>query len=410
MRGVPVIAEMRTSDSLDVLGLSASQTVTLYSYRDGYFDTREREFRGFARVRVTSLGDDLHETEVTDTHFHVGRNLETGADEEVLKGKPYIQVVKNAAGSVYSAVETLWEARWLCQRDLDAGALPLLPDCDVIGESQEHKDELVSLGVQVGALNGTWEKTGNPKYTWTAQEYDAWGNTIATDALGEVRFDHARTIGEGVRGMSDEEGDEVLTRTAFLNQARPDQPDQEAWLIGLPVEQKVLDREETVRSHKVTHYDGAVGYESAAAVSTSVLLSALDDLVPGAPDDPSNLLHQAVTRGLVTREDVWLDTDGSWIRASGKAYDRHGQLIVALDANDNRREYEYDAQTGQFLVRESVEVEAGRIDFGAEYDRGFGQIRFAKYPLELSTSSEEADAVCEDRARIRRAWPGGRGL
>ena len=56
VRGMPLIAEMRTTDSLHLLGMRASETVALYSYRDGYFDTREREFRGFARVRVTSVG------------------------------------------------------------------------------------------------------------------------------------------------------------------------------------------------------------------------------------------------------------------------------------------------------------------------------------------------------------------
>ena len=71
------------------------------------------------------------------------------------------------------------------------------------------------------------------------------------------------------------------------------------------------------------------------------------------------------------------------------------ELIVQLDANENRREYEYDGETGYFLVRESVGVEVGRLDFRAEYDRGFGQMTHAWYPLESSTPGYEASEFSE---------------
>ena len=48
-----------SSDSFDVLGLKATVSTVTYDYRDGYFDTREREWRGFGEVTVTEVGDEL---------------------------------------------------------------------------------------------------------------------------------------------------------------------------------------------------------------------------------------------------------------------------------------------------------------------------------------------------------------
>ncbi|MCU0661487.1 MAG: FG-GAP-like repeat-containing protein, partial [Myxococcota bacterium] len=97
---VPVISEIRVSDSMDALGLEANVSRTTFTYRDGYFDTKEREFRGFAEATSTSHGDADHESLVTQTYMHVGRNLETGADEEILKGKPWLQLTKDEDGQL----------------------------------------------------------------------------------------------------------------------------------------------------------------------------------------------------------------------------------------------------------------------------------------------------------------------
>ena len=40
---VPVIEEISTTDSLDKIGFEANVSRTTFEYRDGYFDTKERE-------------------------------------------------------------------------------------------------------------------------------------------------------------------------------------------------------------------------------------------------------------------------------------------------------------------------------------------------------------------------------
>ncbi len=152
VRPVPVISELRVSDSFSALGLASTESVTSYDYRDGYFDTREREFRGFAEVAVTRPGDAFHETQVTRTWFSVGRNLVTGADEEILKGKPYRQVVMSGVGRMLESTETQWERRWLCQEELQGTSLQLLPSCAVVSDKQGAKDWLVALAVETGAI------------------------------------------------------------------------------------------------------------------------------------------------------------------------------------------------------------------------------------------------------------------
>ena len=112
---MPLLFEVRTTDSFNRLGFEANETRTTYLYRDGYYDGSEREFRGFANVVETSWGDEHHETKVTETWLHVGRNLETDEDEEILKGKPYQQVIRDIDGKIYQSIETTWERRWLCQ-------------------------------------------------------------------------------------------------------------------------------------------------------------------------------------------------------------------------------------------------------------------------------------------------------
>ena len=205
VRPVPVVGEVRVSDSFDVLGLKATESVTRYDYRDGYFDTREREWRGFGEVAVTEAGDEFHEGKVTRTWFSVGRNLVTGEDEEILKGKPYQQVVMGADGRVLSSMETQWERRWLCQEDVSTPVV-LLPRCAVVADKQKGKDSLVAFGVQTGALTGAWEGTNQPRFTYGTSEVDGWGNATGSVSYGEVTFAGGHAIGQAFAVVEDEYG------------------------------------------------------------------------------------------------------------------------------------------------------------------------------------------------------------
>ena len=351
IRGQPVIAEMRVSDSFDRLGLAATESRTTYDYRDGYYEPREREFRGFSEVVMTDYGDAHHETKVTHTWFSVGRNLATGDDEEILKGKPLRQLVTDDKGAVYSSVETQWERRWLCN-EVAGTADTLLPKCSLHPDRQKDKDYLVALGVQLAALSGAWEKTSHPSYTYATSQYDLWGNETEKASYGEITLTGGHLFGAVVNPSQLTLGtgeDEVITETKFINNTSAS-----AWLIGVPYESTTLDIEGKVRRVSRTYYDGA---------------------------DFAGLELGQATLGKPTREEAWLsqgDGDaGRFVSVKRSAYDAHGQLVAVLDANGNRREYEYDANTHMFLSVERVFVDLGPLAYHADYDLGLGAITAA---------------------------------
>src|SRR5207244_2592351 len=66
------VADMTVTDSLDSAGFPAAVKHTSYEYRDGYYDAKERELRGFGFVRTIDDGDDHVEGRVTETSMHLG--------------------------------------------------------------------------------------------------------------------------------------------------------------------------------------------------------------------------------------------------------------------------------------------------------------------------------------------------
>ncbi len=342
---MPVVAEMSTTDSLDALGLAASSTRTLYRYRDGYYDGGEREFRGFAQVTITEVGDARHPTQVTEISMHVGRNLKTGEDEEILKGRRHRELVRTASGLLVRSSEQRWERRWLCQEDLQGGSRRILPTCAAFPDKGRSKDSLVALAVVAATLEGAWEGTTSPRYTYVELAYDAFGNQSRKDAYGEVVFALPRQVGEPFfRADMDVAfgNDEALTTTTYINN-----PDE--WLVGLVQSTELASRTGEVLRAGRTYYDG--------------------------PDFAGLPLGTALF-GKVKRREAWLEEAGGgrWISTELVAHDAHGQPVVKLDALGNRRELGYDLETGTFPTEERIPVEAGTLVFELGHDRGLGVV------------------------------------
>src|SRR5213078_3214514 len=135
------------------------------------------------------------ETKVTDTWLHLGINPDTGEDEEILKGKPYREVVTNDQGAIYHSTETKWERRWLCGDDAPE-LVPYLPSCALYPNKDAAKEMLVALAVQTAVLEGSWEKTTTPRYVLQTMAYDLWGHVSETDSYGEVGFLSPRAVGD----------------------------------------------------------------------------------------------------------------------------------------------------------------------------------------------------------------------
>jgi RHS repeat-associated protein len=68
-----VVRETRATDRFDVLGQPATVVESRYAYHDGYYEGIEQEFRGFGAADSTSVGDEMHPSQLTRTRFYQGR-------------------------------------------------------------------------------------------------------------------------------------------------------------------------------------------------------------------------------------------------------------------------------------------------------------------------------------------------
>lgn len=153
---VPVISQIVESD-----GLGSSYT-NQFSYRNGYYDAFEHQFRGFEEATKIELGDESQGAPTLVTRYQ----FDTGATNEAMKGKPLRVEADLLSGGVFYRQTNTWFPR------------PLnLPTAQGEGRTvtfafkREELIEEVELGPETSAV--ILEK---------AFEYDNYGNqTFAAD-------------------------------------------------------------------------------------------------------------------------------------------------------------------------------------------------------------------------------------
>lgn len=357
---VPVIDEIRTSDSMGLfLGGTSPIGASKMTYHDGYWDGPEREFRGFGRVTQTESGDLYHEGAVNDTWYHVGRNLETGVDEEALKGRAYAETTKDLSGALYKSVESKWSRIWLCQKDLvPQPSLAILPDCSRFSNYSEHKGELVQRVVTTDTLHGVWEKTSTPKFVASHHDYDSWGFERRIENYGEVVFSGGHSFGavwELSSALLAEGADEVVEETKRAYNVS-------TWVVGVPYENLTLQYgTNTVVSRNVTLYDGKGLGE--------------------------------VQRGAVSEKLSWLN-DGSFdgvgrlVSTSRMLRNADGLVEETIDAENRTTVLTYDPYSRQFPVAETRDTGNRSIQFAATYNQETGAVTSFTDPNRNTTSFE----------------------
>lgn len=343
---VPVIAEVSSRDSLERLAVEGWESRVIYDYRDGFYDGKEREFRGFARVTSTQVGDAQQESTVTELGMHVGRNLTTGADEEGLKGKIWLELVRSGAGDLLSSKEVRWEQRWLCREDLPAGTPAVLPSCAGITDKTANKDKLVASAIAGAELDGAWERRTTPRYSASRTSYDVWGKATRVESFGEVTIPGGHQLGQSwsvadlVVGTG---SDERITETDYASSVSPSDG---AWRLGFPSEQRLKTLAGTVVSLTRNYYDGV----------------ALVGLPLGRVD-----------RGLLARREAWLAQEARFVPVERTAFNADGMPQQRMDATGYATTLAYDPETHWFPVEERLPLEGGRSAvFSGTYDRGFG--------------------------------------
>jgi RHS repeat-associated protein len=233
---VPVVAEIRESDG------RGNTYLTRASYRDGYYDAAQRQFRGFRRTVVTEVGDASTGAPSLVTEYE----FDTGAEVEALKGRPLHIVAREASGEIYYEVQNEWRARSL--------SVPLVPaelDSVIFVEQLSETKTHLEKGV------------GQPVSTKREMSYDDFGNVI-------TQRDHGR--------LDSGWDDEKLVTSSFTASSASG---QQKWILNLPVTRTIADSSGNPFAKSTTEYDGLGIGQVAKGNPTSVKRY----IEPGAGND-----------------------------------------------------------------------------------------------------------------------------
>lgn len=312
---IPVVSAFVERDGL------GSTYRTEITYRNGYYDGLEREFRGFETAIRRDVGNDSQGAPSLVTEYR----FDTGALVEALKGKPRQVERRTVDGGLFDRATTVWTHR----------QLPL-----VIAPSESRQ---VTFAFQTVEQSEVIERGNGPSVTLLREfEWDDYGNTIRLADYGRV---------EGTNRAA--WNDERITTTTFT----ASHPDGIArWILGLPVTETITDEDGTVVTRTESFYD--------------------DDTFSGGNAG-------AVTRGNLTLQRRLVDPlTGARINLSRTRYDGYGNAFEIYDplaepssfANGHAREIAYDSSLHTFPVNETIHVGGSTppLTVVAEYDLGLG--------------------------------------
>jgi RHS repeat-associated protein len=380
-------------------------------YHDGYYDDREKEFRGFAFAKKVERGDDRYQgaeaipvhspTTVTRFAFHTGvpdgednddngrtdeLKDESGYEEEPLKGRVLWTEVTLATADVGGPLP--WQTNGVPAAD------------DVVFTREINTWKILDLHTPAGGFAYV-DAAGAVKPEWSQAAATANGRQVrfafgrrsrkeiieANGALAgldplvprrspkiiesETELDHfgnplvQRSWGENSPGSTYD--DERVTTTDYAFNL-------EAWLIGLPVRQRVTDEQGRFVAETRSYFDGdpfvglAFGqigsrglmHREERFVNGTNLPPAFDEITP-AVGDPRLPANYVVTT----------------LRAE---YDAFGNLttvrdpLYAVPGGGHEKNYAYDPVFHTYVERETVQVGDGSDDLiaSASYDRGAG--------------------------------------
>ena len=186
---VPVVSSVTTSDG-------QSQR---YTYKDGFYHWREREFRGFGYVKVIDA-----EGNTQENYFK---------QDDIYKGKLYKQEIRDRDGNLYSKVENTWQH----SQPYPGVYFPYLTQTD----------------------NYTCDGNSTYKQTRAKFEYDTFGNPT-------------KVISEGDVDLTNDEKTQVTEYT--YNTAD--------WLLAFPKHAYLLDAQGNKVSEKWFYYDNATSIDT----------------------------------------------------------------------------------------------------------------------------------------------------
>jgi RHS repeat-associated protein len=187
---------------------------TNFAYHNGYYDGREKTFRGFGKVEQIEKGDTTAPALITEYSYH------TGQYHEALKGKTQGIITQTSDKKIFYQEYFQWQTKTLF----------------VDPDNSQRK---VTFPYQNSKTRNILEKnSGDPVELKWEYEHDNFGNIIKLIEFG--RMDS---------GWDDERITVNTWSSAYTS-------GEAAWILNKLVDKKVTDENQTMVSHQMLFYDG----------------------------------------------------------------------------------------------------------------------------------------------------------
>lgn len=310
---VPVVSAFTEYDGM------GSTYRTELSYRNGYYDGVEREFRGFERAVQTEVGNSSQGAPSLVTAF----DYHTGAGAEALKGMVKAAETRTTGGAVFSRTETEWSVR-------------AVPGTAAAGESRSSAFPARVRETTVVQEGGN----GAPVTLLKEFGHDDYGNET-------LSADYGRVEGENRGAWNDER----IVRRTFTAASSSG---LSRWILRLPVTETVENLAGQPAAETRSFYDDA-GFSGGGAGQ--------------------------VTKGNLTLVRRAVDAAaGDFINAQRKTYDTYGNVTSIIDplgsgaGAPHSRSVTYDGEIHTHAVSEAVHIggSSGTLTATADYDTGLG--------------------------------------
>lgn len=267
-------------------------------YFDGYFDGRERAFRGFGRVEVLEEGDAETPSTLTVSYFHQGRRRvtpgETDELRQALTGQLYRLAIFSPDGSAEASQPFRVEENTFQARLLETGI--------------NHRPAIFPHLVE--SVVNVYERDAVPLVDRTRLVYDDFGNVIQKHEYWD----------------SDHETRELISDMAYT-------VDTGTWILNLPVELIRRDKSGRLLSLRRFYYDGDpfVGLPLGQVVKGNLRrredMIITDDVVNtvfgAVPPDYASLGYHRMTSS---------PGDPGWgVNGLRQRHDAHGNVIGKMD-------------------------------------------------------------------------------
>jgi RHS repeat-associated protein len=310
---IPVVSAFTERDGF------GSTYRTELTYRNGYYDGPEREFRGFERAVQTEVGNNAQGAPSLVSEFH----FDTGSAIEALKGVVLSSELRTTTGHVFHRVETTWNHRPVPGAPLAGDGRP-----SIFAFQERETTTVVEGGLEAAV---TLQKEF---------DFDLYGNPT-------LLADYGRVEGGNRAAWNDER---IIRRT--FSAAHPSGLTK--WMLDYPVT-------ETTEA-----LDGSLAAETRYFY-----------------DDPSFSGGNVgiLVRGNATLVRKLVDpTSGRFLNAERKTFDAYGNPIELLDPLGtavgalHSRSIRYDSEIHTHPVSEEIHIggAVASVTLEAAYDLGLG--------------------------------------